>query len=209
MPDAPGRNDPCPCGSGQKYKKCCLLKHDAAAATARPRTSGRTAALQALLRFAFSDQFATDHVIGQTLFWTDRLDRMDERAVRELVGSDDAIAKYNIWFAFDLDIDEGRTVADMFLAQRGWTVGPDERQFIERVRAVTMRLYQIEAVERDTGVHLIDLWTKDRVFVHERLGTEQMVRWDLVGARVVPNETGVPMFEGGLYLYPVDAKAAC
>jgi len=19
----PGRNDPCPCGSGQKYKKCC------------------------------------------------------------------------------------------------------------------------------------------------------------------------------------------
>jgi preprotein translocase subunit SecA len=22
-----GRNDPCPCGSGKKYKKCCLLKH--------------------------------------------------------------------------------------------------------------------------------------------------------------------------------------
>ena len=21
-----GRNDPCPCGSGRKYKKCCLLK---------------------------------------------------------------------------------------------------------------------------------------------------------------------------------------
>lgn len=23
MPDRPGRNDPCPCGSGKKYKKCC------------------------------------------------------------------------------------------------------------------------------------------------------------------------------------------
>src|SRR3989442_775394 len=22
----PGRNDPCPCGSGKKYKKCCLGK---------------------------------------------------------------------------------------------------------------------------------------------------------------------------------------
>ena len=22
----PGRNDPCPCGSGKKYKRCCLLK---------------------------------------------------------------------------------------------------------------------------------------------------------------------------------------
>lgn len=25
----PGRNDPCPCGSGSKYKKCCALKPDA------------------------------------------------------------------------------------------------------------------------------------------------------------------------------------
>ena len=23
-----GRNDPCPCGSGKKYKKCCLLKEE-------------------------------------------------------------------------------------------------------------------------------------------------------------------------------------
>ena len=22
----PGRNDPCPCGSGKKYKKCCATK---------------------------------------------------------------------------------------------------------------------------------------------------------------------------------------
>jgi hypothetical protein len=38
-----GRNNPCPCGSGKKYKKCCLAKDEAAAieATARiPRSSG-------------------------------------------------------------------------------------------------------------------------------------------------------------------------
>ena len=23
-----GRNDPCPCGSGKKYKKCCLPKDE-------------------------------------------------------------------------------------------------------------------------------------------------------------------------------------
>jgi hypothetical protein len=27
-----GRNDPCPCGSGRKYKKCCLSKEAAASA---------------------------------------------------------------------------------------------------------------------------------------------------------------------------------
>src|SRR5262249_15074347 len=28
-----GRNDPCPCGSGKKYKKCCLPKDQATSAT--------------------------------------------------------------------------------------------------------------------------------------------------------------------------------
>jgi uncharacterized protein len=26
QPRDPGRNDPCPCGSGKKYKRCCLGK---------------------------------------------------------------------------------------------------------------------------------------------------------------------------------------
>ena len=32
-----GRNDPCPCGSGKKYKKCCLAKDEAAARVASPQ----------------------------------------------------------------------------------------------------------------------------------------------------------------------------
>jgi hypothetical protein len=31
----PGRNDPCHCGSGKKYKQCCLEKDAAAARAAR------------------------------------------------------------------------------------------------------------------------------------------------------------------------------
>lgn len=33
-----GRNDPCPCGTGQKYKRCCLPRDEAAAAAARAAT---------------------------------------------------------------------------------------------------------------------------------------------------------------------------
>ena len=32
----PGRNDPCPCGSGKKYKKCCQPLEEAAQAAAAP-----------------------------------------------------------------------------------------------------------------------------------------------------------------------------
>jgi hypothetical protein len=33
----PGRNDPCPCGSGRKYKQCCLEKDDATVREARAK----------------------------------------------------------------------------------------------------------------------------------------------------------------------------
>lgn len=40
-----GRNDPCPCGSGQKYKRCCLPREEAAErAAARAREIERSAA---------------------------------------------------------------------------------------------------------------------------------------------------------------------
>ncbi len=38
-----GRNDPCPCGSGKKYKKCCLAKDEEEA-----RLKGTQAAPQLL-----------------------------------------------------------------------------------------------------------------------------------------------------------------
>ena len=39
-----GRNDPCPCNSGKKYKKCCLAGDEAAARAARPAQSTAVAA---------------------------------------------------------------------------------------------------------------------------------------------------------------------
>lgn len=36
-----GRNDPCPCGRGQKYKRCCLPRDEAAAAAERAAALAR------------------------------------------------------------------------------------------------------------------------------------------------------------------------
>ena len=35
----PGRNEPCFCGSGRKYKHCCLAKDEKKAAAARAKTA--------------------------------------------------------------------------------------------------------------------------------------------------------------------------
>ncbi|WP_370650155.1 YecA family protein [Oscillochloris sp. ZM17-4] len=50
-----GRNDPCPCGSGKKYKKCCLAKDEAAA---RQAAHERATAFRAIEPLAGDDPFA-------------------------------------------------------------------------------------------------------------------------------------------------------
>ena len=42
--ERPGRNEPCHCGSGRKYKHCCLEKDEAQAAAARAKAASEVAA---------------------------------------------------------------------------------------------------------------------------------------------------------------------
>ncbi|NLG29013.1 MAG: hypothetical protein GX557_13965 [Chloroflexi bacterium] len=43
--DKVGRNDPCPCGSGKKFKNCCMLEGlSPEEAAAKAKTAGRPAA---------------------------------------------------------------------------------------------------------------------------------------------------------------------
>ena len=43
----PGRNDPCPCGSGKKYKRCCLDRDQAAALAPLIAKQAELAAMEA------------------------------------------------------------------------------------------------------------------------------------------------------------------
>lgn len=57
-----GRNDPCPCGSGNKYKKCCLAKNAAAQAERRRLHHERQAQTQReLAELAARYRDAVDH----------------------------------------------------------------------------------------------------------------------------------------------------
>jgi len=49
-----GRNDPCPCGSGQKYKRCCLTRDEAAERAAAAEQAAALLAHEAELVHAFA-----------------------------------------------------------------------------------------------------------------------------------------------------------
>ncbi|MFN8061914.1 MAG: SEC-C metal-binding domain-containing protein [Vicinamibacterales bacterium] len=54
-----GRNDPCHCGSGRKYKQCCLSKDEAEARAARVAAAEAAAAADASPQAAASDAAST------------------------------------------------------------------------------------------------------------------------------------------------------
>jgi len=95
----PGRNDPCPCGSGNKYKKCCLAKEEAvereqltkieakrveSAATHRLHLREVTAAIAARLSGADEDELTIASNAAGDLVRAGKLDEA-EQAARDLL----------------------------------------------------------------------------------------------------------------------------
>jgi tetratricopeptide (TPR) repeat protein len=77
-----GRNDACPCGSGQKYKRCCLPRDEAAAQAAAAEAAARAREEEAALAAYDGLDEASNAVID--LIDTGRLDEA-ERAAHALV----------------------------------------------------------------------------------------------------------------------------
>ncbi len=209
---AVGRNDPCPCGSGRKFKKCCLGKAHHAPG---PHASGdgaytprdRDSALSRLARFSVRPEFETDHHVAQIVFWGSRLAGRPDKRVREVLALPQNQAAYDAWFAFDLPIEPARTLVALFLERESARLTAGERRYLESMRDSHLRLYEVAEVTPEQGLHLSDLWSDERLWVRERKATHQLVRWDLLAARVVPGTGSELVLDGAPYLYPAGARA--
>jgi hypothetical protein len=129
----PGRNDPCPCGSGRKYKRCCLgreAEHDAFAAALEGK------ALPLLSRLAkFAEQGSRtplDAVARKEFpFWRGPLDdSMAARVVDHLM--------------FDVRLERyGRTAIEQFALEQAHVLGEDERTMLAAWGEARRRLYRL------------------------------------------------------------------
>jgi SEC-C motif len=73
-----GRNDPCPCGSGKKFKKCCLGKESAAGAAFT--AAERQRALDSFADFALRAELEEERVAASVAFWSDWLRARGEKS---------------------------------------------------------------------------------------------------------------------------------
>jgi hypothetical protein len=103
-----GRNDPCPCGSGKKYKKCCLEEQGARPDPQRERDDLRATAFAAVLRFASRPQFHEARDAAFDAFAGDELDVLGDG---EDAMDEDVQVKFSFFYVFDFLLPDGRTLA--------------------------------------------------------------------------------------------------
>jgi hypothetical protein len=77
-----GRNEPCPCGSGKKYKRCCLHAHEAAAAERAAAAAAQAAAQPPLPMLAWDDDHGLDDASNRVvdLVHAGQLDEAEQAA---------------------------------------------------------------------------------------------------------------------------------
>ncbi len=207
----PGRNDPCPCGSGKKYKRCCLGKDQV-----RSRPAGEPSPLEnratptlgeRLGEFAVGKEFVHHNVLGLALLWGDGRLAPSKKAFERFVFGDDARQVFIPYLIYDLTFPPNQpSIAGLFLERHGPSMTGEERAWLEARRCSVLKPFEVIGVRLDEGLLLKDLWSGQTVWVKERLATHQIAQWDLLVARLAA-EPGKPVeMEQGAFLLPQDAR---
>ena len=156
----PGRNDPCSCGSGKKFKRCC----GGAAAAPTPST-------QAIHRLD------NDLVERMLAFGLERYPDAFRQAIRECPVDervDPTLAQVATPFMIYESRFAGAPLVEQFLEKEGMRLDLRERRWLEASRAAWLSIWEILEVEPGIALRLRDLLTGEERRVIERLGTEGM-----------------------------------
>jgi hypothetical protein len=165
----------------------------------------RDSALAKLMHFAARDEFKEAHRSALQLFWGDWLLNENEDLER-VKNSEQTNLAYHSWFVFDFDLGGGRIALDFFLEREASRLISGEHRYLEGMRDSHLRLYEVLEVKADEGFELRDLWDDRRLWVRERLGTRQIVQWDLIIGRIGAAGDGGTVFEVLPYVFPAAHK---
>ena len=193
-----GRNDPCPCGSGKKYKKCCLSN------TYKERgreDSIRSKLVQNLLKFCsrnYGDTLANAHQI----FWDDfnLEEHLDDTTLN--------IASQNFWewviHDFIVDRESDKKLIDLYM-EKTRVISADEHKVLNMMRNSVISIYEVQEVFPEKGLLLKDLLLGGEYDVKEKLATRSLSRWDIYACRLLFID-GKYIMSGAVYPYPVKEK---
>ena len=105
----PGRNDPCYCGSGKKYKQCHLREDQAAERELREQADAARFLRFDLPRFARDERFVPDFDRAVPLYWNNQYDAGNAGEMSEFEA-----LRFLDWFVFDYTLEDGTRILDVY-----------------------------------------------------------------------------------------------
>lgn len=179
-----GRNEPCWCGSGKKYKKCHLDSDAAAANPDAPHPGVSTYDPEHLIARVHDTHFSAALKLHDQDVLRDLLtERFGERRSLTEPEMNDFVS----WVVFDTPHGtSGRTVLEAYLAQPGLRIREVERRILEGWAGRAISLYEVVAIRPGTGVDLKDLLSGGTLPVNDIRSSETCRRGQWVLLRIVP-----------------------
>ena len=201
--DSPvGRNDPCPCGSGKKYKKChgvaaseVSVRPDVARANALKAAD--TELVERLMGFA-ATRYGRQWILRAFDAYLDRegddiSDRDVPLAIPWALRSMPATTK-------------GLTLAEEWRRAQAKELSPERRILLDAYAASWLSVWEVAEVERGVGVALTDQLTREKRFVHDVASSTTLGPFDTIFAFVLDCD-GVSFF-GGVHGQPLPPREA-
>lgn len=200
-----GRNAPCPCGSGKKYKKCCLNKSVTPAETLTYRRLSKV--LDTLMPKLMDHALATfgdmapSYAMDEFFGWPEPDEVPNETTI------DRTEPLFWPWFIFNWEYDrlddenrilhcpEDTTPAEHFLKARRIDPRSEEARLIQAANRTPYSFFEVASAQPGQSVRVKDVLTFQETTVQEHLGSEALKTGDILFGRVITVEQ-VSMFLG-------------
>ncbi len=122
----PGRNDPCYCGSGKKYKQCHLREDQAEEQERREQADAARFLRLDLARFARGDRFTADYERALPLYWNNYYDAGNAGEMSQFEA-----LRFLDWFVFDYALEDGGRILEVYQAEAEEKLKPSEKKLLE------------------------------------------------------------------------------
>jgi hypothetical protein len=187
-----GRNDPCPCGSGKKYKNCHLPIEEAA----RSEQLRLRRAVDTLLPKVIdaAQQNADAIPAAFVRYWDGKyapeqmaqLDDLEER------GAD----RFMTWYAFDYAQEDGRTLVEHLAADpAGLDLSEEEARLLPGWAPVRLRAYAVQEVQKGQSLRAEDMLEGQGYEVADGAASRRMLVGEVLVGHLLP--AGDLHFVGG------------
>ena len=178
-----GRNDPCPCGSGKKYKQCHLPLEEAAQAEQLRLRRALDTLLPKVVAAAEEQTEAIPAAFER--FWNGKyeLDRLPELDDIEGRGAE----RFLTWFAFDFALDDGSTLVQR-LASGAIEVDltPEERELLSVWAPVRLGAYVTNEIHKAQSLRVADIADGRELEITDHAASRRVLLNEVLVAHLVP-----------------------